>query len=725
MTNELDNRLILRMGSLAAPQIGGDRNEYLCRFVRAGRVRYSDGSLSDIEVMPRALEAAVVSRMFHGRAVFVDHAGWMDYPSLDNLVGVVQDAVWNVSDESVNGTIRLYSTPGAQIAAQLLDEILADPDTAPDVGLSMVFYPVFAADEGVRKVVGINHVESVDLVFQPAADGRVLQKLSSFYTGAAPGGRRLDGRQAPYRAGADVVWIWHTLKTEFSCNRCMERDGKTFTNAELSKIGAPPLHEGCNCWLEATTLNSQAKGNPMTTNMQHEEVQGQPASNPVAPAGLSNVTVVQTIFNSGLPQAAQERLAGHDYADLPALNAAIEGERQYLAALAAPGVVHLSAAPRGGRISGMIDALDRVTLAAEALFQGVRPAGGLQPLSGIRELYNLLSGDYDLTGVFQPERVQFANVTSSTMAGIVANALNKAVVNAYQEYPKWWLPIVREVDFTNLQAVKWISLGGVGELPTVAEGAAYTELTWDDNTETASFVKKGGYLGITLEAIDKDDTSRITAAPRALAQAAWLTLSKLVSAIFTTASGTGPTLADGQVLFYARTAGTNVGSTALSITEWNAVRTAMRKFTELNSGERLGGLLTPKFLLVPPELEQTAIRVMATEFDYTYALSNGQAAPVNDIAQGNEFMDRIANARRRVIVVDLWTDANNWAAVCDPNLWPTIGIGYRWGRQPEVFSVASPTAGLMFTNDTLPVKVRFITAVGAMDWRGMYKENVA
>ena len=38
--------------------------------------------------------------------------------------------------------------------------------------------------------------------------------------------------------------------------------------------------------------------------------------------------------------------------------------------------------------------------------------------------------------------------------------------------------------------------------------------------------------------------------------------------------------------------------------------------------------------------------------------------------------------------------------------------------------MASPTAGLMFTNDTMPVKVRFFFAVGPMDYRGLYKANV-
>ena len=85
----------------------------------------------------------------------------------------------------------------------------------------------------------------------------------------------------------------------------------------------------------------------------------------------------------------------------------------------------------------------------------------------------------------------------------------------------------------------------------------------------------------------------------------------------------------------------------------------------------------------------------------------------------------MAMAKNRVIVVDLWTDANDWAACADPRLYPTIGLGFRYGRAPEVFSVASPTAGLMFTNDTMPVKVRFFFAVGPIDYRGLYKANVA
>jgi hypothetical protein len=367
--------------------------------------------------------------------------------------------------------------------------------------------------------------------------------------------------------------------------------------------------------------------------------------------------------------------------------------------------------------------LEQIQAATDALLTGRRPPDGIQPLSGIRELYMLLSGDYELTQRFYPERIYLANVNSSTMAALVANALNKVVVNVFQTYPRWWEPIVMEMDFNSLQDARWITLGGVGELPTVSEGSAYTELTWDDNTETAAFVKKGGYLGLTIEAIDKDDTRRLQMAPQALAQAAWLTLSKSVSAIFTANSGVGPTLADSTALFDAGRG--NLGTTALALGEWAAVRLAMRKYTELNSGERLGALVAPKFLLVPPDLELTALEIMASEFKYTYALSNGTASPDNVFSEGDAHNSRLAFARSRVIVVDLWTDATDWAAVADPNLYPSLAIGYRYGRTPEIFSVASPTAGLMFSNDVMPVKVRFFYATGPTDWRGLYKENVA
>ncbi len=652
MTEEryvLDGKLTLTQ---PPPKGGGEMGKrYLARFTKAGRVRAPGNAPAAVVLQAEAVRAAQAAGMFDGKAVFVDHAGWLENSSLKNLVGFTQASRWVEAEQAVEGELQLFDSAGAAEFARLLDQVLAEGK--PDVGLSMVFYPVWQHNEqsGDRMISAIKHIESVDFVFEPATDSRLLAAFSSF-------------NQASFN--------------------------QTSFNQTSSNWKGAIMEEKISEWEGAV---AQAAGSVI-------------------------------IAASNLPQASKDRLGKQQFGTPAEVEAAIAAERAYLAQLQEEHVIQIGGRPpRSSSLQVGRDGMERLSLALEALIAGTQPPTGVQPLSGIREFYHLISGDYEMSGVFQGERVGFANVNSSTMANMVANALNKVLMAEFQVYPQWWNPIVLEQDFSSLQAVKWITLGGVGELPTVAEGAAYTELAWDDKYEAGTFVKKGGYLGLTIEAIDKDDTGRLRAAPRALAQAAWLTLSKAVSAIFTTASGTGPTLTDSNVLFHSNHS--NVGSTALSLTSWAATRLAMRKQTELNSSERLGGLTAPKYILVPPDLEVTALQVLASEGDYTYALSNAPQGPVNVFAEGNEREARLMNAAKRVIVVDLWTDTNDWAAVCDPRLYPTIGIGYRYGRSPEIFSVASPTAGLMFSNDTMPVKVRFFFAVGPIDYRGMYKHNVA
>ena len=85
---------------------------------------------------------------------------------------------------------------------------------------------------------------------------------------------------------------------------------------------------------------------------------------------------------------------------------------------------------------------------------------------------------------------------------------------------------------------------------------------------------------------------------------------------------------------------------------------------------------------------------------------------------------RLQWARDRVIEVPFWTDTDNWAAQANPLLYPSIGLGFRFGRLPELSDVTDPKAGLMFSNDVMPIKVRFVFAVGPTDWRGLHKSNL-
>ncbi|MFN2233875.1 MAG: hypothetical protein ACK2U1_06565 [Anaerolineales bacterium] len=679
--------------NLAAAESEAGRREYEIRMIKAGRVRAAGNRESNIEIPMEPLQAALNAGMFNNLAVFVDHSGWFEYPKTQRLAATTFDS-WQEED-GIHGKIRLYETPLAEALGDMFDNILADGSDSPDVGFSLVFYPVWAprdnaviTDDDPMVLKEIKHIESVDFVFEPGADGRLIAQLSA------------------HLVNTETLKKTEKIKKSKLEKKIMADENVVVENETLQADLPPgPLLEG--------------KGSKTTpqVDMWLNAVQRQ-SSNAILAA-------------SGLPSHSQERLRNAHYETPEALQAAIDAEREYIASLQADSVVDLGGAPpRSPRIVVGLSGYDELEQAAIALLNGQNPADGVRPLSGIRELYTLLSGDYEMTGVFQGERVMFANVTSSTMAAICANALNKAVINQMAQLPKWWEKAVTKVNFNTLHDAKWITLGGVGELPTVAEGASYDEMTWDDQVETDAFVKKGGYLGITLEAIDKDDTRKIQAAPAMLARAAWMTLGKSISSIFTSNSAVGKTMSDTGALFNATavtTAGghANLLTTALSLTQLKVVKIAMMKQPELNSGERLGALTAPYYLWVPVDLEDLAIEILASNEDFYYALANAPSGKVNVYAEGESRQARLASARERVITVPFWTDTNNWAAQANPLLYPSIGVGYRFGENPEIFSVADPRAGLMFTNDVMPVKVRYFYATGPLDWRGLHKSNVA
>jgi hypothetical protein len=291
------------------------------------------------------------------------------------------------------------------------------------------------------------------------------------------------------------------------------------------------------------------------------------------------------------------------------------------------------------------------------------------------------------------------------MTSVVKNAMNVALIESFNLQPQWWKPIAHEEDFGTIDQVTWVTLGGFGDLPTVSEGAAYTELSFADNEETASFVKKGGYVGLTLEMIDRDRVAAVRAIPRKIGLAAWRTLSTLVSNLFTDNSGVGPTLSDSIALFH--TSHGNLATAALSYTSWDACVQAVYQQAEQNSAKPIG--IRPAYCLVPIELENTALTLFLSE------LLPGSA--------NNDKNVRMM-PQDRVITVPEWTDSNNWAAAADPNLLAGVCIGYRFGRVPEIFVADDALTGSMFTNDEMRIKARFTVAVGIGDYRALYKSNV-
>jgi len=677
--------------------------QYDAVLVQPGFIRNADGTDSEWLIPAAVLRDAADRGLFSPVSHYVDHPekfgfGWPQTPSVRDLGGLITGAHWDPELDAVRGTIRLYDTEAGRLMATLYDQILSDQAAGlavPPIGLSIAAYRQYEVDKeaGHKVWTTIRKVDSVDLVYEPGAAGYIRQALSAMSDVPADSAHTRQDLHPPADISGDLPHI-HVHPTKGG-NAVIEE--LTHTEEEEPTPALDPQSS-------ADPEPSADPAPPCAAKPRPEPSRIPSATQPATPNDQPDLTPtrLEHIHNN---IDRLEKIVGR-------LSAAIDQQAEDV-------TIHgLGHPPRQPSLTSGRDSLDRIRLAAEALLSSTRPPAGIRPLTGIRELYTLLSGDYELTGRFDADRVYLANVNTSTMSNIVADVLNKRVINMFQSYDHWWRPAVTVQDFATLQDIKWITLGGVSELPTVAEGAAYTEMTWDDQRETTTFIKKGGFLGITLETIDKDDTSRVMAAPRALAQAAWMTLGKSIARIFTMNANAGPEMSDSDELFHSNH--NNLGTTALSFTAWQATKVLMMKQTELNSNERLGALTRPRLLWVPIDLEDIAIEILAAGEGHIGTADYH----VNPDAAAETLRARIQAARTRVITVPFWTSATNWAAQADPNLYPSIGLGFRYGRTPEIFSVADPRAGLMFTNDTMPIKVRFFYAVGPTDWRGLYKHNV-
>ena len=433
-------------------------------------------------------------------------------------------------------------------------------------------------------------------------------------------------------------------------------------------------------------------------------------------SALNAVLLEARLDKCGLPEPLRNLLRKeHDGRGVvpSELDARIEALQAAWAASVAQGVPVKGAGVQrsgGAGVQVLLDEADRLQAVMERLC-GLKPRSellaGVPPMAGIRELYLMLTGDWEFQGAFHRDRVNLANVTTATMTSLVKNAFNKVILDYFNSVDRWWESIAGQEDFGDMKDLTLITLGGFGDLPTVSEGAAYTELSWGDAEEVVSFVKKGGYVGVTLEMMDKDETRKFRAIPQKIAIAGYRTLGTLVSKLFTDNSGVGPYWPASQAVLRLFDASYgNLGSSALSASTWDACIQAMYKMTEATSGKRMG--LRPAFLLVPIELEKTALTILGSE---------------GEPGTGDNDMN-VRRGSARVVTVPDWTDTNNWAAVADPRVWPGAVIGYRYGRVPEVFIAGEETVGSMFTNDEMRIKARYVVAVGVGDYRPLYKANV-
>jgi hypothetical protein len=605
--------------------------------------------------------------MYDGQPVFIDHPQPGGKQSIRNLAGTLHGAMWNESERGIQLKLR-PSGPSKQVLLDIQQAAKENPAIMAAIGFSTVLNVQLNSKSHVTKIV---RVKSVDVVIEPARGGKFLQSLS------------------------DEENTTMNEETTAQSPQALQLEANRSAAAEL--LGETTRLQA----MDAALAESQAV---LVAQCEH-----------LLTSGLTT---------SKLPPVVQGRIRksfeGRAFKAVE-LQSAISEAREEVTALTAGSSISGPA-----RFSNMQTSADQFELAMLDLFDVERDADKknvkVARLSGIREAYTLATGDRDFIGGYFPE---FA-LDAASFPVIIKNALNKRLAQAWAKYGAagydWWNKIVTVEHFDNIKQVDWAILGTIATLPTVAESGAYTQLAIGDNGETSDWTKYGGYVALTLEDIINDNIRAFKRLPDEAAMGGMRNISEKVAAIFTSASGAGPTLSDTGALFNA-TAQTTAGghknllTTALGTdyTAWEAAAAAMydQPMHVKNSAGVYGTgkkqAVDPKFCLVPRPLRGAANNLFVTRM-----------SSVSNVHSENLYYGEV-----QPITVPEFTDATDWAAVADPNIVPGIMLGEIFGLMPQVVVAGKETDSAMFSNDESRLKIRQFVTVGVGNWRALHKNNVA
>jgi len=640
--------------------------------------------------------------MWDNLPCFLDHPGFFEGPSVRDLAGALHDPAWNETSQGIQANL-VPAGPSGEVLSRLRETAKSDPAIMSAIGFSAVLNVKYESHGNVEamqmspdKVETINSVASVDCVINPARGGRFLSVPNQ----------------------GDSI-----MKKVTRDGKVIEVEDKDVLPTDVAVIAQKPLDPGTDAETAALLQVQAAQKAAAGKNKSAAESLRQ-----VRLHSCRDLLKV-SLQASGLPGPSATRVEKSFTAQLDKgepfepveLDAAILDEQTLLSALTAAGSIQ-----GPGRISNMHTSNDQLEAAVSDLFgverdaqlKAVKPAH----LTGIRELYLMLTGDYDLHGGFYGERIQLA--TTADFTGLVKNALNKIVAQQWEALGlagyNWWEKIVVVEHFTSLNSISGTLIGTVGALPTVVEGGEYTELAIGDSPETASFTKYGGYIPLTLELIDRDETRKLKAYASELGSAARRKISELVSQVFLANAGVGPTLADGGALFNNTAVTTLTGHcnllvAALAADKWDLACAAVYAQPMLiknaagyyGTGPKMA--VNPRYLVVPRALQLTAMKILypSLENAATIYSENQQRGQPGD-----------------VVVMPEYTEVDHWAAVCDPVVAPAIIVGERFGIKPEIFTAGNDLSPAVFMNDEHRIKVRMFTAVLVQDFRPLHKSNV-
>ena len=328
------------------------------------------------------------------------------------------------------------------------------------------------------------------------------------------------------------------------------------------------------------------------------------------------------------------------------------------------------------------------------------PAAGAQELRGYsmiemaRESLRRESGSAVNFGD-NMELARAAINSTSTFPAIMSNLANKSVMVGFNEAETTYQLWAGKGSNRDFKEAARVALSEAGNLELVPEGGQFKQDSFGEASARTKVATYGKLFSLTRQAIINDDLGLFSKIATKYGSAAKRLVNKMVYAQLTG----NVKMQDNVALFDSKHGNVAGTGEALSVKAIAKAITAMRRQKGITGEATLN--ITPKYLVVPPELEVTA-----------YQIVNSTAA-VDGVNSGvvNPYKGRF------IVVADAeLTDPDAWYLVADATQHDTIEVTYLNGVETPRLETRQG-----FDVDGIEYKVAFDCGVSALDFRGLYK----
>lgn len=328
------------------------------------------------------------------------------------------------------------------------------------------------------------------------------------------------------------------------------------------------------------------------------------------------------------------------------------------------------------------------------------PAAGAQELRGYsmiemaRESLRRESGSTVNFGD-NMELARAAINSTSTFPAIMSNLANKSVMVGFNEAETTYQIWAGKGSNRDFKEAARVALSEAGILELVPEGGQFKQDSFGETSARTKVATYGKLFSLTRQAIINDDLGLFSKIATKYGSAAKRLVNKMVYAQLTG----NVKMQDNVALFDSKHGNVAGTGEALSVKAIAKAITAMRRQKGITGEATLN--ITPKYLVVPPELEVTA-----------YQIVNSTAA-VDGVNSGvvNPYKGRF------IVVADAeLTDPDAWYLVADATQHDTIEVTYLNGVETPRLETRQG-----FDVDGIEYKVAFDCGVSALDFRGLYK----